>query len=353
MTRQLSAVRTVAETATHRIVEGLAFPFQGRDTYGTFFSARTNFEWPLFDDLVPGATRAGEEPRYIRPTTYHHGFDQDFGLTKDGMRVGGWSPIRTDDDGVWVRAQIDKRHTYYATRLGPLLDAGALGLSGGSAEHSVRIDQKTGEVLDWPAYELALTPVESNPLAQIAARAGDVLAALRIVEDPGAAASIPAVLATAARFSPSAWDASAAAYVLSSLADLIGDEADETEQVGWLREAAALVQKFIGAELAEVGTPEEADEAAADATSVIESVTVTAYASALRAADIARLENAVRSASSILTRLGSGAAAPVPAEGAPAFRLTANPEPPDASLEELATRAAENAAREAVLALRR
>jgi hypothetical protein len=47
-----------------------------------------------------------------------------------------------DADGVWVRAQIDKRHAYYESRLKPLLDSNALGLSGGSAEHSVRIDQR-------------------------------------------------------------------------------------------------------------------------------------------------------------------------------------------------------------------
>lgn len=175
----LLAVRTVSDDANFRIVEGLAYPFTGRDTYGTFFSARTNFEWGLFPDVDPtAATRAGQAPAFIRPATFHHGFDPEFGLTADGVRVGGWSPVRMDADGVWVRAQIDKRHRYYETRLKPLLDAGALGLSGGSAEHSVRIDSATGEVLDWPAYELALTPVESNPLAQLAARSAD---AFRIV----------------------------------------------------------------------------------------------------------------------------------------------------------------------------
>lgn len=188
----IPAVRTVSETDDVRVIEGLAFPFKGRDTYGTFFSARTNFEWGLFADVVPSSTRAGDDAKFVRPATFHHGFDPDFRLTDDnGVRVGGWSPVRMDADGVWVRSQLDKRHAYYETRLKPLLDANALGLSGGSAEHSVRIDQKTGEILDWPAYEVALTPVESNPLAQLSVRAGEAVAVLRVAsEQPEAVRAI-------------------------------------------------------------------------------------------------------------------------------------------------------------------
>lgn len=177
----LPAVRTVSESDEFRLVEGLAFPFRGRDTYRTFFSARTDFHWDLFPDVVPGAVRA-ESPLFIRPSTYHHGFDPDIGLS----RIGGWSPVRSDADGIWVQAQIAKRTAYYEGRLKPLLDAGALGLSGGSAEHSVRIDERSGEILEWPAYELALTPVESNPLAQLAGRSGDFAEALRVVATPPA-----------------------------------------------------------------------------------------------------------------------------------------------------------------------
>lgn len=169
----LAAVRTVNETDDVHTIEGLAFPFRGLDTYRTFFSARTDFSWDLFPDVEPGAG----EPLFVRPVTFHHGFDPEMGLA----RIGGWSPVRSDADGVWVRAQLDKRAAYYATRIKPLLDAGALGLSGGSAEHSVRIDERTGEIQSWPAYELALTPTESNPLAQLAMRAGDMAALVTII----------------------------------------------------------------------------------------------------------------------------------------------------------------------------
>lgn len=189
------AVRSVSETDDVHVIEGLAYPFRGKDTYGTYFSARTDFHWDLFPDLNPGATRS-TEPSYVRPVTMHHGFDSEFGLS----RIGGWSPVRTDADGVWVKAALDKGDARYATRTRPLLDAHALGLSGGSAEHSVRIDQRSGEILDWPAYELALTPVESNPLAQIATRAGS--GTVTIIDSARAAEKIAAGLEVLDRVRP-------------------------------------------------------------------------------------------------------------------------------------------------------
>ncbi len=269
----LLAVRTVSETDDVHEIEGLAYPFRGRDTYGTFFSARTDYHWDLFPDVVPAtdpAARSDGTPSYVRPLTFHHGFDADFGLE----RIGGWSPVRMDADGVWVRAQIDKRKAYYATRIQPLLAAGALGMSGGSAEHSVRIDQRSGEVLEWPAYELALTPVESNPLAQLATRAGETVTIIDGREEPTEPSSAKP---TAVRYSPAAWDASAAAYVLGSLLDLLGGEGAETEQATMLRDAIANVQAFITAESAEIGQDGDTDPP-----SVVESLTVTAYAAGTR-----------------------------------------------------------------------
>ena len=86
------------------------------------------------------------------------------------------------------------------------------------------------------------------------------------------------------RYSSAAWDASAAAWTLASLIDLLGEEAAETEQAGYIRDAIAALQKFIDAEQAEIGTPADTAESAADMTFVEETISVTAWASALRAA---------------------------------------------------------------------
>ncbi len=173
----LQAVRTVSETDDVHVIEGLLAydgPFAGRDSYGTYFSART--AWGL--DLHPQGI----------PVLYNHGFDNDFGMTPIGFTTPPAS-FRAEDDGLWVQMQLDKREKYYATRVRPMLDKGALGLSQGSAEHSVRIDEKSGEVLAWPLHEVSLTPTESNPYNVVAARSDDddiirIVSAMRRNFDP-------------------------------------------------------------------------------------------------------------------------------------------------------------------------
>lgn len=165
----IAAVRTVSETDDVHVIEGLlAFggPFNGKDSYGTRFSART--DWAL--DLHPAGI----------PVLYNHGFDPDFGLSPIGMTVPPAS-FRMDDDGLWVQMQLDKRHQYYATRVRPLLDQDAVGISQGSAEHSVRFDERSGEVLAWPLHEVSLTPTESNPFNVVAARSGDIISVVEAI----------------------------------------------------------------------------------------------------------------------------------------------------------------------------
>ena len=157
------AIRTVREDDDVHVIEArIAFggPFNGRDTYGTLFSARTDFGLDLHPQGIP--------------VLYNHGFDPDFGLHPLGF-TEPTSAFRVADDGVWVRMQLDKRQRYYATRVRPLLDSDGLGVSQGSAEHSVDIDARTGEVMAWPLHEISLTPTESNPWSAIAARTGETL----------------------------------------------------------------------------------------------------------------------------------------------------------------------------------
>lgn len=162
------AIRTISETKLVHVVEGrLSYggPFDGRDSYGTFFSARTN--WAL--DLHPTGI----------PVLFNHGFEDDFGMDPIGYSAPTAS-FRSDSAGLIVQLLLAKDHPYYASRVRPLLDANGLGLSQGSAEHSVRIDQKSGEVLTWPIHELSLTPTESNPYNVVAtARTAEFI---RIVE---------------------------------------------------------------------------------------------------------------------------------------------------------------------------
>src|SRR5439155_1425256 len=68
----------------------------------------------------------------------------------------------------------------------------------------------------------------------------------------------------ALRMSSAAWDASAAAWTLSSLIDLLGQEAEESDQAALLKTAIGAIQQFITAETAEVGTPEDAAESMAE-----------------------------------------------------------------------------------------
>lgn len=348
----LIAVRTVSETADVREIEGLAYPFKGRDTYGTFFSARTNFHWGLFPDAIPSATRdAGADARFIRPATFHHGFDPDFGLDVDGVRVGGWSPTRMDADGVWVRAQIDKRHAYYETRLKPLLDANALGLSGGSAEHSVRIDQRSGEVLDWPAYELALTPVESNPLAVIAARADEIAATLRIVADVP-----PEPAASAARGIQTFSDIVAGAELSDELPD-----AFDTLTSAIYGAVYATDSEWNPLPLDDKRTAIQTslDQFRDYVLGLIDSTTVgltaRAFLSAIRAgrrnseADASALTNAHDNIASVLGMdCAPGDASARSAEVLPGIRIVADPERAHVDPAALATRTAQTAAAEAV-----
>lgn len=318
----MNAIRTVSETDDIRTIEGLlSFSGQdkGRDSYGTRFSART--DWGL--DLHPDGI----------PVLMEHGFDPDFGLGPVG-RTSPTSSFRTDADGVWVQMQLDKRHRYYETRIKPLLDEGALGISQGSAEHSVRI-ARDGEVLAWPLHEVSLTPTNSNWFNTIAARTegfvrivasratnaegkaegppeggkardeipaedfagpdksfpivdqGSVDSAAHLIGKAANPDAVKAkVIAIAKRKGlkiPEAWetgadtdkdaddsarsayrgaagDVACAAGIQASIAALMGCEDDEPDQLAELRAAFDAVGRFIVAESAEIGTPEDEDE---------------------------------------------------------------------------------------------
>lgn len=221
------AVRTVSETDEVHVIEGLGVPFGGpfggKDLYGTTFTARTD----LALDLHPGGV----------PVLYQHGFDDEIGLAP----VGRVASYRTTPEGVWVRAQLDKRAAYY-TRIRALLEQDALGFSAGSAEHSVRWDEGSGEILVWPLHEISLTPTPANPLAVIAARSAEVAQFLAIAagEEPPPATR-------------DAFDAATGADVLACVLRLMAVEQAEgdTADAAILQRAVDALTEFIGTESTE------------------------------------------------------------------------------------------------------
>jgi len=338
-----NAIRTVAEDDDTLTIEGLGIPFGGpfpgnSDSYGTRATKKTDFAWDLFPDRKP--TDAADVPaRFLRPLTYQHGFDETIGL----HRLGGWSPMRIDKMGVWVKAQLDKHDEYHGA-IRELLDGHKLAFSSSSVEHWADIPAD-GDWRSWPAIEMALTPTESNPWAQIAARSGAFL--LRItgvratdksgkatgpdeggkpreeidaedfagpdksypivnqasVDDAasliGKAADPDAVKAKIISIAkrkgldiPQAWkeparsafrtasdDVAWASHVQSDLAYLMGCEASEPDQLATLQEAADALARFIAAETEEIGTDEDQPAPAAP---VPPGMTIPTYMSATR-----------------------------------------------------------------------
>jgi hypothetical protein len=134
-------------------VRGLGIPFggpiNGKDLHGQYFSAKTDFAW----DLIPDGAR---------PLLYQHGLDE----TVKTEVVGRWGVEKVDAKGVWVRAQLSARSSYLS-EIKELLTEDALGLSSATMGHLVKVNQKNGEILNWPVVELSLTPNPANPTAYV------------------------------------------------------------------------------------------------------------------------------------------------------------------------------------------
>jgi hypothetical protein len=101
------------------------------------------------------------------PALFHHGLDDEVGLTVMGHRV----KAAADDVGVWVEDWLDKSKKYWQM-VKPLLEAEALFYSPGSAPHLVE-REKDGKLKSFPVVEDTMTPVPCQhrllPLGQIKA----------------------------------------------------------------------------------------------------------------------------------------------------------------------------------------
>jgi len=132
----------------------LAIPFKGplsgdKDLSGEYFTAQTD----LCLDWYPES----------RPLLFDHGFD---GTLKTA--VIGRTDSRTlerDDDGWWVRMQLD-RHGKYWRRVKELLERNALYGSSGALSHLVQVG-KGGEIKVWPWVEQTMTPIPCNYYSRV------------------------------------------------------------------------------------------------------------------------------------------------------------------------------------------
>lgn len=144
---------------TDNIIRGLAVPFGGpfagnKDITGEDFGPDTD----LCLDWFPQG----------RPILFHHGLD---GSLKTAV-VGRQTDVEVDDEGAWVKAQLDKRSRYYS-RVKQLIDQQALGFSSGAMPHLVKT-RKDGHIERWPWVELSLTPTEANPFGAVYAVKADL-----------------------------------------------------------------------------------------------------------------------------------------------------------------------------------
>ena len=141
------------------IIEGLGIPFggpfAGKDIQGETFTPDTDFCLDWFEK---------------RPLLYNHGLDGKIGTS----RVGDVIAHEMTDDGVWVKAQLDKRTKYYQI-VKQLIDAQGAGFSSGAVAYLSQ-RSKSGEIKRWPWFEMSLTSTPANPKATVyAVKAADAL----------------------------------------------------------------------------------------------------------------------------------------------------------------------------------
>ena len=125
------------------IIEGYGVPF-GLDLDGQQFSAKSDLCLDWF-------------PKGGRPILFHHGFDDTVKMAPIGHEIES----TMTDDGLWVRAQLDKASKYYS-RVKQLVEKGAVGWSSGAPDHKVKI-ARDGHIDRWPAVEFSLTPTPAKP----------------------------------------------------------------------------------------------------------------------------------------------------------------------------------------------
>ncbi len=132
------------------IVEGLGIPyggpFAGKDFHGDDFGPDTDLCLDWFEK---------------RPLLFEHGQDEKLQHAKIGTVID----YNVTDDGVWVKAQLDKRAKYYKI-VKQLIDAGGAGFSAGALDYLIKGSKADPKhATRWPWVEMSITPIPANPLA--------------------------------------------------------------------------------------------------------------------------------------------------------------------------------------------
>lgn len=92
-----------------------------------------------------------------RPLLYHHGIDEEIGAEM----VGEIDTVRRDKVGLWVEAQL-KRATDYWEGIRELIRQGMVGWSSGTVPHLVNT-MPDGKIVSWPLIEGSLTVTPADP----------------------------------------------------------------------------------------------------------------------------------------------------------------------------------------------
>lgn len=121
-------------------------PLNGSDLQGERFTKSTDLCLDWFEE---------------RPLLYEHGLDE----TIKTSVVGRSRYDHEDEEGVWVKAQLDTSNKYFSA-VKQLLDKGKLFASSGAMAHLVR-KSAAGDIERWPWIELTLTPQPVNPFATV------------------------------------------------------------------------------------------------------------------------------------------------------------------------------------------
>lgn len=132
--------RHAVKAAGDYVIEGYGVVFGGADLHGETFQHDTDF---------------GEGRSFVGMPVYY-----DHALGPIRSQIGEVKSYTFTDDGIEFKVELDKAKAYSDTIM-RLATANALGMSSGTAEHLVVVEN--GVIKRWPMLELSLTPTPAEP----------------------------------------------------------------------------------------------------------------------------------------------------------------------------------------------